>query len=83
MPLPTRCGCCPPASWAPVVAGALSMVVRLRAARPSRRLCSCSPVMTTCLGYLIALAAGAVAGMLLLGLLKKKKVVIDTIGITI
>ena len=31
------------------------------------------PVMTNVLGYLIALAAGSVAGMLLLGLLKKKK----------
>ena len=31
------------------------------------------PVMTNVLGYLIALAAGSVVGMLLLGLLKKKK----------
>ena len=55
------------------VAGALSMVFGCALPAPHGGI-FVFPVMTNVLGYVIALAAGALAGMVLLGLLKKKKV---------
>ena len=54
------------------LAGALSMAFGCALPAPHGGI-FVFPVMTNVLGYLIALAAGSVVGMLLLGLLKKKK----------
>ena len=55
------------------VAGALSMVFGCALPAPHGGI-FVFPIMTNVLGYVIALAVGSLAGMVLLGVLKKKKV---------